>query len=97
MNNLIESKRPYPVLQQWTCQRGGSRTTTGRQGRTAYSLRRTGCTCCRGTSPSSGSCCWIEGCGTLRQDMVLVQTAFPDTDLPDSELPDFLELVKALL
>jgi hypothetical protein len=29
--------------------------------------------------------------------MVLVQTAFPDTDLPDSELPDFLELVKALL
>jgi len=31
------------------------------------------------------------------KNMVLVQTAFPDTDLPDSELPDFLALVKPLL
>jgi len=32
-----------------------------------------------------------------RLQMVLVQTAFPDTDLPDSGLPDFLELVSPLL
>lgn len=31
------------------------------------------------------------------QDMALVQTAFPDTDLPDSALPDFLKLVAPLL
>lgn len=31
------------------------------------------------------------------RNMVLVQTAFPDTDLPDSELPDFLALVEPLL
>jgi CubicO group peptidase (beta-lactamase class C family) len=31
------------------------------------------------------------------QDLVLVQTAFPDTHLPDSDLPDFLELVRPLL
>lgn len=31
------------------------------------------------------------------QNMVLVQTAFPDTDLPDSDLSDFLALVEPLL
>jgi CubicO group peptidase (beta-lactamase class C family) len=31
------------------------------------------------------------------RNMVLVQTAFPDTDLPDSDLKSFLELVRPLL
>jgi CubicO group peptidase (beta-lactamase class C family) len=31
------------------------------------------------------------------QDLVLVQTAFPDTDLPDTDLQDFIELVRPLL
>jgi CubicO group peptidase (beta-lactamase class C family) len=31
------------------------------------------------------------------QNMVLVQTAFPDTDLPESDLPDFVDLIRPLL
>lgn len=31
------------------------------------------------------------------QEMVVVQTAFPDSDLPDSELPDFLRLLEPIL
>lgn len=51
--------------------------------------------------PGSGHAMWGHGGQFVlvvpEQNLVLVQTAFPDTDLPDGTLPEFLDLVAPLL